>query len=66
MSQTEAIRDHLRQHPSLSAPEAMKLLGVSRTRAEKMMRQERDCGVIVPLPGKYPRRYRIARLAVEP
>lgn len=62
----ERIRDHLRAHQSLSCPQARRLWPEvpARTIANSFYGL-RDAGVIVPLPGRYPRSYRIARLAVE-
>jgi hypothetical protein len=59
----ERIRDFLREHPTLSAPEAIKLWPENTPRAiESALYKSRDAGVIVPLPGRKPRFYRIAAL----
>jgi ABC-type branched-subunit amino acid transport system permease subunit len=64
-SLSESIRDYLATHASLTAAEAQRLWGLSRSRAGNLLRAQRDAGVIAPIPGRYPRHYRIARLEVE-
>ena len=63
MSLGERIRDYLRTSPGITAPEASRLFGIARHRANEVLAAQRDAGVIVPLPGRYPRRYRIAYIA---
>ncbi len=60
ISLSEKIRDYLREHPTLNAPEAIKLWPENTPNAiRSALRNSRDAGVIVPLPGRYPRNYRL-------
>lgn len=61
MTHGERICEHLREHGVITAPECPALFGFSRIRASNVLRELCEAGVIVALPGKYPRRYKMAR-----
>lgn len=61
MTNGERIVAHIREHGCVTAPECLGLFGIKRGYASSMLVELRDAGVIVPLPGRYPRRYAMAR-----
>lgn len=65
MTLSERLRDTAALGP-VTAPGLMRDWHLSRKHAENLIRLQVKCGVLVPMPGRYPRHYRLALPELNP